>query len=73
MWANRESYNGISLLPHDGGTYVQAPFEELSKEQYEKLAAEIPQVDLYDVTYGKQTKDERAQVLACVGDSCTLT
>jgi ribonucleoside-diphosphate reductase alpha chain len=73
MWANRESYNGISLLPHDGGTYVQAPFEEISKEQYEKLAAEIPQVDLYDVTYGKQTKDERAQVLACVGDSCTLT
>ena len=73
MWANRESYNGISLLPHDGGTYVQAPFEEISKEQYEKLAAEIPQVDLYAVTYGKQTKDERAQVLACVGDSCTLT
>lgn len=72
MWVNRESYNGISLLPHDGGTYVQAPFEEISKEQYEKLAAEIPQVDLYNVTYGKQTKDERAQVLACVGDSCTL-
>ena len=72
MWVNRESYNGISLLPYDGGTYVQAPFEEISKEQYEKLAAEIPQVDLYDVTYGKETKDERAQVLACVGDSCTL-
>jgi ribonucleoside-diphosphate reductase alpha chain len=72
MWTNRESYNGISLLPHDGGTYVQAPFEEITKEQYEKLAAEIPQVDLYDVTYGKQTKDERATVLACVGDSCTL-
>jgi ribonucleoside-diphosphate reductase alpha chain len=73
MWANREAYNGISLLPYDGGTYVQAPFEEISKEQYETLAAEIPQVDLYDVTYGKQTKDERVQVLACVGDSCTLT
>jgi ribonucleoside-diphosphate reductase alpha chain len=72
MWVNRESYNGISLLPYDGGTYVQAPFEEITKEQYEKLAAEIPQVDLYDVTYGKETKDERAQVLACVGDSCTL-
>jgi ribonucleoside-diphosphate reductase alpha chain len=72
MWTNRESYNGISLLPHDGGTYVQAPFEEITKEQYEKLAAEIPKVDLYDVTYGKQTKDERATVLACVGDSCTL-
>lgn len=73
MWMNRESYNGISLLPYDGGTYVQAPFEEISKEEYERLAAEIPQVDLYDVTYGKQTKDERVQVLACVGDSCTLT
>ena len=26
MWDNRSSYNGLSVLPHDGGTYVQAPF-----------------------------------------------
>ena len=35
MWENRGSYNGLSVLPHDGGTYTQAPFEDCSKETYE--------------------------------------
>ncbi len=27
MWDNRDHYNGLSVLPYDGGTYTQAPFE----------------------------------------------
>jgi ribonucleoside-diphosphate reductase alpha chain len=73
MWVNRESYNGISLLPYDGGTYVQAPFEEISEERYNELKAELPNVNLFDVQYGKESKDERVQVLACSGGQCELT
>lgn len=29
MWQNREHYTAIAVLPYDGGTYVQAPFEDL--------------------------------------------
>ena len=35
MWKNKEHYNGLSVLPFDGGSYVQAPFEDITKEEYE--------------------------------------
>ena len=31
MWENRHCYNGLSVLPFDGGTYTQAPFEDIDK------------------------------------------
>ena len=37
MWTNRDSYNGLSVLPYDGGTYTQAPFEDITKEKYEEM------------------------------------
>lgn len=73
MWANRSAYNGISLLPYDGGTYVQAPFEEISEATYQEMKELLPDVKLYDVQYGEGKKDERVQVLACSGGQCELT
>ena len=73
MWANREHYNGISLLPYDGGTYVQAPFEEVSEATYQHMKERLPEIDLYDVQYAEGNKDERVQVLACSGGQCELT
>ena len=37
MWKNREHYNGLSVLPYNGGTYVQAPFEDCTEEEYNKM------------------------------------
>lgn len=73
MWANRHNYNGISILPYDGGTYVQAPFEAVSRETYEHLASRLPALDLYSVRYAQETSDDRAAVLACAGGACELT
>jgi ribonucleoside-triphosphate reductase (thioredoxin) len=72
MWENREHYNGISLLPYDGGTYVQAPFEEVSETTYRQMRELLPEVNLYDVQYVDSKKDERVQVLACSGGQCEL-
>lgn len=72
MWENREIYNGISLLPYDGGTYVQAPFEEIDKETYERLIAVFPDIDLNSVNYGG-TVDERVGESACAGGNCEVT
>ena len=33
MWKNREFYNGLSVLPYFGGNYVQAPFEDITKDE----------------------------------------
>ena len=36
MWENRECYNGLSVLPYDGGTYTQAPFEDITEGEFNK-------------------------------------
>ena len=33
MWQNKEYYNGLSVLPYNGGTYVQAPFEDIDRRK----------------------------------------
>ena len=71
MWNNRNVYCGISLLPYDGGTYVQAPFQEIDKETYERLSAEFPQIDLSGVNFGA-TADERIGEVACGANGCEL-
>ena len=49
MWDNKESYNGLSVLPYDGGTYVQAPFEDCTEYKYKKMMKTLSEVDLTKV------------------------
>lgn len=49
MWDNRDKFNGISVLPYDGGSYIQAPFEDCSKEKYEKMMEVLSDIDLTKV------------------------
>ena len=46
MWANKDYYNGLSVLPYDGGSYKQMPFSDCTKEEYEKLMETLKDVDL---------------------------
>jgi ribonucleoside-diphosphate reductase alpha chain len=49
MWENRDYYNGLSVLPFDGGSYIQAPFTDCTKEEYEKLMETLKDVDLSNI------------------------
>lgn len=49
MWKNQDYYNGISVLPYDGGTYVQAPFEDCTEEVYNELVKHVHKIDLTQV------------------------
>lgn len=71
MWDNREYYSGISLLPYDGGNYVQAPFEEITKEKYEELNKLVKEIDLKQVRE-EQDNTNRIEQLACVGGVCEI-
>jgi ribonucleoside-triphosphate reductase (thioredoxin) len=71
MWENREKYTGISLLPYDGGTYQQAPFEECTKEKFEELSSLLTEIDLSKVKENED-KTERMEQLACVGGICVI-
>ena len=71
MWQNREVYNGLSVLPYFGGSYVQAPFEDISQEEYEKRIATLHTLDLTKVTELDDTVDF-GQVAACAGGACEI-
>jgi len=72
MWKNRDCYNGLSVLPYDGGTYTQAPFEDIKKSEFDKLVKSLQDVDITKV---KETTDETdlSGELACAGGSCEIT
>ena len=71
MWENRGCYNGLSVLPHDGGTYVQAPFEDCDKETYEKMLALVKSVDL-DLVMETEDETDLSGEIACGGGSCEI-
>lgn len=71
MWENREDYNGISVLPYDGGSYVQAPFEEITKEVYDEMVKHLDTVDLTQVVEIEDNTDLNQQV-ACAGGKCEI-
>jgi ribonucleoside-diphosphate reductase alpha chain len=72
MWDNREHYNGLSVLPYDGGTYVQAPFEDIKASKYTELMKDLQEIDLTNV---KETEDntDLSGELACAGGACEIT
>lgn len=71
MWTNRESYNGLSVLPYDGGSYIQAPFSDCTKEEYEKLMKTLKDVDLSKVVELDDNTDLSGE-LACQGGACEI-
>ena len=72
MWENRDYYNGLSVLPYDGGTYTQAPFEDITEEQYNELISSVTSVDLTKVVELDDNTDLKGE-LACAGGACEIT
>ena len=71
MWNNRNHYNGLSVLPHDGGSYTQAPFEDITKERYDGLLKSLQDVDLTNVIEIDDNTNLAGE-LACAGGSCEV-
>ena len=72
MWENRNYYNGLSVLPYDGGTYTQAPFEDITEEKYNEMMKSLSEVDLSNVVEIEDNTDLSGE-LACAGGSCEIT
>jgi len=72
MWKNRNYYNGLSVLPHDGGAYVQSPFEDITKKKFELLNKKLSEVNLLHVVELDDNTDLSGE-LACAGGSCEIT
>jgi ribonucleoside-diphosphate reductase alpha chain len=71
MWENREAYNGLSVLNYDGGSYKQSPFEDITKEEYERLMATLHDIYLSNVIE-LDDNTEHSQEAACAGGACLI-
>lgn len=71
MWEHKDSFNGLSVLPFDGGVYKDAPFIECTKEVYEDKLQYMDEINLTEI---KEEVDNtnRMENLACAGGSCEI-
>ncbi len=71
LWDNQDSFNGLSFLPYDTGTYVQAPFEDIDQEEFEQFSKHITSINLEEVKEIEDNTDLQGE-LACSGGSCEI-
>jgi len=71
MWDNRDHYNGLSVLPYDGGTYIQAPFEDITEEQFDEMMKSLHEIDLSKVIEIEDTTNLKGEA-ACAGGACEV-
>ncbi len=72
MWDNRKHYNGLSVLPFDGGTYTQAPFEDIDEGTYINKLQHLKDINLENVLESEDNTDLSGE-LACAGGACEIT
>ena len=72
MWENRKFYNGLSVLPYNGGTYIQAPFEDCDEEKYLEMMKSLTNIDLSQVVELVDNTNLQDQA-ACAGGACEIT
>lgn len=64
---------GLSFLPRENHVYRLAPYEAISEKEYERLAANFPQIDYAKlITYERHDETEQARELACTGGTCEI-
>ena len=71
MWKNKNTFNGLAVLPHDNGTYTQAPFEDISEEVFEEMVSHLHSIDLRQIVEITDETDLKDQA-ACAGGACEI-
>lgn len=73
VYENWEYITGVSFLPYDGGKYEQAPYESITKEEYERLEKEIPKIDYSELSkFENEDMTEGKSEMACIGEKCDI-
>ena len=70
VYKNFDEVSGISFLPHSDHSYKQAPYQEVTKEEYESLVAKMPKEIRWEDLSFYETEDGTSgtQTLACTSD-----
>lgn len=74
VYENFDICSGISFLPHSDHTYAQAPYQDITKEEYEELHEKMPKtIDWTALSiYEKEDTTSGSQTLACTAGACEI-
>lgn len=72
VYRNLDDVGGVSFLPHSDHVYQQAPYQDLTKEQYEELAKIFPSIDwnMFDGYEKSEDTTNGSQELSCTAGAC---
>ena len=72
VWDHFDEMSGVSFLPKDNHTYKQAPYQEITEEEYLVLLSSMPT----EIDWSKLNEEDDntigSQELACTGGVCEL-
>lgn len=71
MWKNKDTFNGLSVLPYSNGSYQQAPFEDIDEKTFLEMESHLTDIDLKKVIETTDETDLNGQV-ACAGGACEI-
>ena len=71
MWKNKHTFNGLSVLPYDNGSYTQAPFEDITEDKFKEMESHLNNIDLKKIVEMTDETDLKDQA-ACAGGACEI-
>jgi ribonucleoside-diphosphate reductase alpha chain len=71
MWENKHNYTALSILPYSEHSYVQAPFEEITEDEYSNLIDSLSSITLDEITEHRDATQMK-QEPACSGGACEI-
>ena len=72
VWKYFDEISGISFLPHSDHSYVQAPYTDCTKEEYDTLNKTTPKNIKWESFIEEDDNTIGAQTLACVAGACEI-
>jgi ribonucleoside-diphosphate reductase alpha chain len=72
VYRNFDKIGGVSFLPHSDHIYRQAPYQEITKEQYEELVSKMPKAVDWTALVEEEDNTTGSQELACLGGVCEV-
>lgn len=75
VYANFDIMSGVSFLPHSNHTYQQAPYQEITKDEYEAALSKMPKNVDWTNLKNYEGNDEAVsgvREFACTGNSCEI-
>ena len=74
VYKHFDEVSGISFLPHSDHTYKQAPYQEVTKEEYEDLLSKMPKSIRWEDLSFYETEDgtDASPIFACTSGECEI-